>query len=259
MAKTNSDSREPEQVKALFSRVSRVYDAANRAMCAGLDSLWRKRLVGALRKGLPAESSGSASIIDVACGSGDVALETLFNIPGSSVVCADFCAPMLDSAKRKMSLADSKFPGLKISARAKFAEADCLSLPFENDSFDGATLAFGLRNFNDRRACLAEIRRVLKPGAKLHCLEVARVAKIFSPAQSIFMKWVVPAIGTLIGGNWDDYRYLGESTLKYPDNRGVEKLFLEAGFSEISIRPMMLGFVAITSACAKKDQTKITR
>ncbi len=248
MTPPDPDARNPEDVRQMFARTSKTYDAANRAMCMGLDVIWRRRLVRALLDG--AQSGGSPAFLDAACGSGDVALEILKAHPGARVTGADFCAPMLEKARKKIEGADAKYPGKSLLGRAEFVEADCEHLPFADGAFSGATAAFGFRNFENREACLKEIRRVLKGGAMFHCLEVARTKKILSPAQYAFMKWIVPAIGAAAGGRREDYLYLGESTLRYPTQPEVEQIFRNAGFERVQTRPMMFGFVAITSARA---------
>lgn len=248
MTPPDPDARNPEDVRQMFARTSKTYDAANRAMCMGLDVIWRRRLVRALLSG--AQSDAAPAFLDAACGSGDVALEILKAHPDARVTGADFCAPMLEKARKKIADADAKYPEKNLLARAEFTEADCERLPFADGTFSGATAAFGFRNFKNRTACLKEIRRVLKKGAMFHCLEVARTKKIFSPAQYAFMKWIVPAIGAAAGGKWSDYLYLGESTLRYPARPEVEQIFRNAGFDRVQTRPMMFGFVAITSARA---------
>ncbi len=235
----NPYSRKPEGVKNMFARVAKVYDPINRAMCFGLDILWRKRLVRTLLP--PERRECGAKIIDVACGSGDVSLETLIAYPAAEVVGVDFCPEMLNAAKRKLS-------GSPHCARAEFMEADCEKLPFGGESFDGATLAFGFRNFNDRQKCLLEIFRVLKPGAVMAMLEVSRGSPFIRPIQKLFMCGFVPAVARMLGGDSRDYSYLGESAMSYPPKAEVESMFAEAGFCGIRTESMGFGMVAITSA-----------
>ncbi len=234
----DASRREPDSVKAMFTRVAPFYDFINRAMTFGLDIIWRKRLVRALD--LP---EGETSVVDIACGSGDVALEVAGRYPLSKLTCSDFCAPMLEIARTKF---DKKFP-----SRAEFVEADCVSLPFDSNAFDGATVSFGFRNFKDRQSCLLEIARVLKPNAKLCILEVAKANGIFRVSQKFFMGKFVPFLASLCGGNKADYVYLAKTTLEYPNAEEVESMFARAGFENISTRPMAFGLVAITSGRKK--------
>lgn len=151
---TDPRRRNPEDVKRLFARVSARYDAINRAMCGGLDVLWRGRLAKTAAA-LARENGGGGGkkYLDIACGSGDVCARLLGEDPDCRVVGADFCPEMLALAREKCG------------SRAEFAEADCRNLPFAENSFDAATISFGFRNFADRPACLREIARVLKTGA----------------------------------------------------------------------------------------------
>jgi len=237
MQKTDAEKREPDAVKGMFARVAARYDIINRAMCFGLDVLWRRRLAASLGE-FPDGGAGT-KFADIACGSGDVALEILKRYPKANVVCADFCAPMLAEAEAKIS----KTPHC---ARAEFAEADCESLPFAAASFDGATISFGFRNFRDRKKCLTEIARVLKPNAVLAILEVSRAGAVMRPLQNFFMCTFVPLAAAALGGNRADYEYLARTTMQYPSNAEVLKMFADAGFKNGGVRKMGFGLVAIT-------------
>jgi len=242
MAKNNTpladpQTRSPSDVRAMFSRVAAFYDRINSAMTFGLDARWRRRLALELRLG------ENDRAIDIACGSGDVGLEIARTYPNAKIVCADFCAPMLELARAKF---EKKYP-----RRAEFAEADCENLPFEDASFGGASVSFGFRNFRDRQKCLREIARVLKPGARLCVLEVARARGVFRTAQKIFMGAFVPLLASLCGGARADYEYLAKSTLEFPPREEVEKMFARAGFGEVSTLPMAFGLVAIVSGVKK--------
>lgn len=227
--------REENSVKKMFSRIAPFYDAINRAMTFGLDVLWRKRLVHTLA--LP---DGKTCVADLACGSGDVAAEIAKQKPDAQIVCVDFCPPMLEAAKAKLSKKG-------FANRAEFVEADCANLPFGGEVFDGATIAFGFRNFRNRGDCLREIARILKPSAKLCVLEVCRANGIFWKIQKLFMGVFVPNVAVLFGGKRNDYVYLAETTLAYPPRTDVEKMFRDAGFENVQTRPMAFGFVSITS------------
>ncbi len=235
---TDASRREPDSVKAMFTRVAPFYDFINRAMTFGLDIIWRRRLVRALE--LP---EGESKVVDIACGSGDVALEVARKYPQAKITCSDFCAPMLDIAREKFA---KNFPN-----RAEFIEADCSNLPFESNAFSGATVSFGFRNFKDRQACLLEISRVLKPNAKLCVLEVSKANGIFRVSQKFFMGIFVPFLASLCGGNKADYVYLAKTTLEYPSAQEVEAMFGKAGFENVSTRAMAFGLVAITSGRKK--------
>lgn len=226
--------RKPENVKKMFSRVAAHYDVINRAMCGGLDVIWRKRLVNAAVSG--ARADGEKKFLDIACGSGDVCAEFLKRDASCRVTGVDFCREMLEIARKKCA-----------GERSEFVEADCQRLPFADGTFDAATISFGFRNFNDRPACLSETARVLKAGAPLCVLEVARAEGLFEPVQKFFMCSAVPKIAKLFGGESADYEYLAKTTMYYPKRTEVEKMFSDAGFKNVKTRPMAFGMVAITS------------
>ena len=189
--------RKPENVKKMFSRVAAHYDVINRAMCGGLDVIWRKRLVNAAVSG--ARADGEKKFLDIACGSGDVCAEFLKRDASCRVTGVDFCPEMLEIARKKCA------------------------------------------------GELSEIARVLKAGAPLCVLEVARAEGLFEPVQKFFMCSAVPKIAKLFGGESADYEYLAKTTMYYPKRAEVEKMFSDAGFKNVKTRPMAFGMVAITS------------
>lgn len=233
--------RDPKDVEKMFSGVAKNYDKINRAMCFGLDVLWRKKLAKVALKDF---SNASPNVIDLACGSGDVALELAKTDASAKITASDFCQEMLNVAERKSQ--DNGF-----SKRIKFLFADCQHLPFENESFNVATISFGFRNFQNRSACLTEIARVLKPSGRLAILEVARANRFLEFAQKIFMSAIVPFIATLFGGDKSSYQYLANSTLAYPKQEEVEKMFVQAGFENVKTIRMGCGLVAITTGVKK--------
>lgn len=233
----DAKKREPSEVKTMFARVASRYDLINRAMCFGLDRLWRAKLVDALLKDAPRQPD----CIDLACGSGDVALRILSDNPKARVKGVDFCAPMLEIARKKSE-------SLPADIRPEFSEGDCEHLQFGDESFDCASIAFGFRNFKNRPACIAEIFRVLKPDGKFAMLEVARANGFFAASQSVFMGKVVPAVAGMLKASREDYEYLAKTTMDYPQTSEVEKMFAEAGFKNVSTRTMAFGLVAITQA-----------
>ncbi len=218
----------------MFARVSRRYDLANRAMTFGMDVLWRKKLVDKLLDGNP---SGK-KVLDAACGSGDVALEIARKFPGAEITATDFCEEMLEMAKLKLS----GFPSAKLEC------ADCSSLPFEDETFDAATMAFGFRNFKDRPACLRELFRVMKKNSKIRMLETSRAGFPLEGIQNFFMEKIAPTAASLCGGNRLDYEYLAKTTREYPEPQEVENMFREAGFLNVKTKRLGFGMVAIVSA-----------
>lgn len=235
----NSKVRNPEQVRDMFARVAPKYDLINRAMCFGLDKFWRKALA---KKAANAAAKTALPVLDLACGSGDVALEILKLNPQARVLCADLCEEMLDIAKRKIAAAG-------FEKRAEFVCTDALNMPFKDSTFCACTISFGFRNFQDRSACLKEISRVLARDGELLILEVARSPKIFAPAQKLFMCACVPLIAALCGAkNKEDYKYLAKTTMEFPHQSELFKLLENSGFKNPGCKKFAFGFVALTNS-----------
>ena len=224
--------REPKEVEKMFSGVAKNYDKINHAMCFGLDILWRKKLAKIALKDF---KNTSANVIDLACGSGDVALELAKTDASTKITASDFCNEML-------SIAEKKSHANGFSERIKFVSADCQNLPFTDNSFNAATISFGFRNFQNRNACLCEIARIL---------EVARANRFLEFAQKVFMSAIVPFIATLFGGEKSSYKYLANSTLAYPKQPEIEDMFAQAGFENVKTIRMGCGLVAITTGIKK--------
>ena len=225
---------DPVAVRATFSSVARRYDLANHVLSGGLDFLWRAKLVEW------ASSSCSGKVLDLATGSGDVAFALRRGLPEqSAIVGADFCPPMLDQARAKCERL-----GLDPIGN-QFVEEDCLSLSFEDDSFDLVTIAFGLRNLSDRARGLSEMRRVLKPGGKLIVLEFSQPSLWFRPLYYLYLRGILPWLGWLMTRDRKAYLYLGGSIASFPDREGLCAELEEAGFSAVRSLGMTFSVVAL--------------
>lgn len=235
MSSPNPEERNPESICKMFARVSPNYDRINRAMCLGLDIIWRK----ALAKKAINEGNNNLPILDLACGSGDVSLEILKRFPDKKICACDLCPQMLEIAKSKL-----ENEGLD----AEYICANAENLPFEDEKFGACTIAFGLRNFQNRKKCLEEIHRVLNKDGGLFILEVARARPIFEPVQNFFMDKAVPNIAAFFGGNKSDYAYLAKTTRSFPNRKSLESLIEECGFKNIKTQNFAFGFVALTKA-----------
>ncbi len=222
------------EVNSMFDRISGVYDRMNRVMTAGLDQSWRRRAAerARLEPGMKA--------LDLCCGTGDLALALARRVgPEGSVTGADFSRPMLGLAERKAQSA-----GL---SQVSFQWADALDLPFEDESFDAVTIAFGARNLADLDRGLAGMKRVLVPGGRLVILEITQPRR--QPLAGFFSIWfdrIVPQLGKLAGDS-PAYSYLPESVRSFPDAPALAARMDGAGFRHVRWTLLAGGIIAIHS------------
>ena len=215
------DSRPTEEkaraVQQMFSEIAPRYDLLNRLLSAGVDRSWRVAAVQVALRNNPQR------ILDLATGTGDIALLLKKVAPGAEVIGGDFAPPMLELARQK-----AKKQGLAI----KFVEADALNLPFPDNRFDAVTIAFGFRNFADYPGALKELYRVMAPGGRLCILEFPPppVGSLGLLYRFYFTK-VLPLVGGLISGNASAYRYLPESVEHFPPPEVLRTIMVSAGFS----------------------------
>ena len=214
----------------MFDRIARRYDTINTVLSAGTDSGWRRR--AARETGLAA--GGSA--LDVACGSGKLTQELAkLAGPHGRVTGIDFSPQMLEVARRD-------HPGLE------FREGDALNLPFEDATFDAATIAFGLRNLADPVRGLREMLRVVKPSGRAVVLEFVRPPRgPVGGAYRLYLRTVLPAVGGLISGDAAAYRYLSDTIDSYRTPGELGDMAMRAGWSDVRFRGLAMGTVAILS------------
>jgi demethylmenaquinone methyltransferase/2-methoxy-6-polyprenyl-1,4-benzoquinol methylase len=209
-------------VRRMFDRIAPVYDAMNRVMTAGLDRRWRRVTVAeAVRPG--------DHTLDGCCGTGDLAIAARDH--GASVVGLDFSEPMLERARRK-------------APDIEFVQGDLLALPFDDGSFDSATVGFGVRNVEDLVAGLRELRRVLRPGGRVGILEITTPRGRLAPFYRVWFDRVVPLLGKALPGG-SAYTYLPASVRRFPDVDALAKLMEEHGFGNVRYRTFAGGIVAL--------------
>ena len=228
---------DPVAVEATFSSVAPRYDLANHWLSGGIDFYWRNRLVKLAQKNKPTD------ILDLATGSGDV-LFALRKGLGDKVRLTglDFCEPMLDQARAKRTVR-----GLG-DATNQFLHGDCLALPFEDQSFDLITIAFGLRNLADRAKGLAEMQRVLRSGGRLIILEFSQPYLWFRPLYYFYLKGILPWLARWLTGDRDAYLYLGTSIAGFPNRVELCKEIEKAGFDRVETKPLTFSIVALHEA-----------
>ncbi|WP_022668126.1 bifunctional demethylmenaquinone methyltransferase/2-methoxy-6-polyprenyl-1,4-benzoquinol methylase UbiE [Desulfospira joergensenii] len=223
--------KELDFVKDMFDKIAPRYDFLNRLLSLRQDIFWRTQMVKAA--GLAPDSR----ILDVACGTCDVALEAFSRLRGrASVVGVDFSLGMLHLGKTKIS-------GTKGIA---LVNGDALNLSFRPDTFDAVFIAFGIRNIMDRKGAVEEFYKVLKPGGRLAVLELSTPEKgILRRIYLAYFRKILPMIGSLFSKDDHAYSYLPESVLKFPSAVDFSKTIKAAGFRDIRFRPMSLGIVTL--------------
>ena len=222
-----------EQVRTMFDRIAFRYDFLNRLLSFGVDVGWRKKTVRAVKADHP------AAILDLATGTGDLAIMLARKIPQAVVTGADLSPEMLEIGRRK--IAKKKIPNI-----SGLIEADAEALPFGEATFDALTVGFGVRNFGDIPAGLAEMYRVLRPGGHVYILEFAMPAgRVFGALYHFYFRRMLPFIGGVFSGEHKAYRYLQRSVEDFPYGDRFVKLMEDAGFENISQTPLTKG-LAIT-------------
>jgi demethylmenaquinone methyltransferase/2-methoxy-6-polyprenyl-1,4-benzoquinol methylase len=223
-------------VRQMFAGIAHRYDFLNHFLSASIDRRWRKIAVKRLRElvAFPA----SALYLDACSGTGDLALALHAGLKGV-VISSDFCHPMVTRANRK-------FEAAGVSRSIRSVEADTLAFPFRDQTFDALTIAFGLRNLEDPRRGLQEMRRVLKPAGVLVILEFSKpVVPVFRHVFNLYFKHVLPRLGAAISGDARAYQYLPDSVQKFPSQEKLLDLMREVGFREPGYRNLSGGIAAL--------------
>ncbi|WP_420454928.1 bifunctional demethylmenaquinone methyltransferase/2-methoxy-6-polyprenyl-1,4-benzoquinol methylase UbiE [Rubrivirga sp.] len=222
-------------VEAMFDDIAPRYDLLNRVLSFGIDVRWRKRAVAWLADGL---SGRPERLLDVATGTADLAIAAL-SLGPTEVVGVDISDGMLEGGRAKL-----RERGL--AGRVALVQGDAADLPFEDDAFDGAFVAFGVRNFEDLRAGLEGIRRVLRPGAPLVVLETSQpTAFPFKQGYRIYSRYLIPRIGQAISGNAEAYEYLPESARQFPYGEAFLAEMRAAGYTDCRARPQTFGVASL--------------
>lgn len=214
------------ETTSLFNKIAKHYDSLNTFFSFGMDKLWRKKLADQI--------ISSKLVLDIATGTGEVALETVSKLEGSQVIGLDPSIEMLGLAKRKC---DPE----QITLVQGYAE----NLPFKENEFDAITIAFGIRNTVDPLQSLREMYRVLKPGGKAAILEFTIPKnRIFAPVYLFYFKKILPLVGSFFGSE-KEYKYLSDSTSEFPQREKFLELMTQAEFNTYESIELMIGTVII--------------
>ena len=218
-------------VRRMFASIARRYDLLNAILSFGCDRGWRRFAIAQI-EGIPHES-----ILDLATGTGKIALLAAKRNPASTVVGVDFCPEMLAVAR------SSKRSSVN---RVLLIQGDALRLPFPDNTFDCITIGFALRNVTSIASLFTEMARVTKQGGKMVSLELTRPSiRVLEPLHKLYIKIVIRFIGGIISGKWEAYTYLPQSILEFPSPQEVQKVMEDAGWRKVEIHRLTFGAATV--------------
>lgn len=204
----NEHDPKKEQIEQMFNNIAPKYDLLNHLLSIGIDKLWRRRMISLVR------NHSATKILDVATGTGDVAISMARKIERSNIIGYDLSEGMLKVAQMKIEKA-------KLSSQITLIQGEAEKLPFDSDSFDAVTVAFGVRNFHNLNEGVSQMARVLRSGGALYVLEFSTPKNgVWASIYRLYMHNILPAIGSLISKDKKAYKYLPESVDEFPS---VEK------------------------------------
>ncbi len=221
-----------EQVEAMFDAIAPRYDLLNRVLSLGIDQRWRRKAVAMLGVEQPER------ILDVATGTADLALEAM-RLDPKKVVGVDISEEMLRRGREKIER-------LGLSDRIVLQRGDAEKLPFSDNQFHAALVAFGVRNFQDLDKGLAEIRRVLRPGGGLVVLEFSKPRAFpIKQAYAFYSRFILPRVGRAVSKNDGAYRYLPDSVAAFPDGEAFLERMRQAGYHDLACHPLTFGIASL--------------
>ena len=234
----NSDLSKKEQVAQMFDTISNNYDGLNRVISFGIDIKWRKKVLS-----LVAEKNPD-SVLDIATGTGDLAI-LMASTNANKIIGLDISAGMLSVGRKKIE-------ERKLSQKIEMILADSENMPFEDNSFDAITVAFGVRNFENLEKGLTEILRVLKPNGIFVILETSIPEKTpYKQGYHFYSKNILPLIGKLFSKDDSAYNYLSESASLFPYGEKLNNILKKVGFIDSVALPQTFGVATIYTASKK--------
>ena len=229
----------PGLVGAVFSNVASKYDLMNDLMSLGIHRLWKEKLISQI-------PNLGARIIDMACGTGDIAFK-IYNKGHQLGIAADLV--LADPNEDMINQAKSKAIAKNINIGIEYSVCKAENIPFEDNSFDYYLISFGIRNVTNIDVALQEAYRILKPTGKFICLEFAKITSpILQQAYKLYSMNVIPQIGKYVADNEEAYRYLSESIDLFPDQQTFKSMIFDAGFAKVKYENLTFGTAAIHSA-----------
>lgn len=220
-------------VRGMFNDIAPTYDRLNHILSLDIDRLWRKRVVQIVRK------LGAKYIMDMATGTGDLAIALAKNIEGSTIYGADFSSEMLAVAKQKIEV-------LGLTERISLTECNAEDIPLDDEAVDAATVAFGVRNFENQGKALTEMKRTIRRGGHLVVLEFSNPRfALVRWCYRLYSHYILPAIGRLVSKHATAYTYLPDSIDKFASPEAFTALLKEVGFDHIERKSLSLGIAHI--------------
>ena len=225
-----------EQVKEMFDSIAPAYDFMNRAMTFGIDKWWRAKAVKMIKAHTPHK------ILDVATGTGDLAIKLARSLKPDKITGIDLSEGMIEIGKRKVDEAN-------LNNIISLATGDCLALPFDNNTFDCITVAYGVRNFEHLDKGYQEMYRVLNEGGMLCVIELSTpTSPIIKPLYNCYSHYIIPFVGRLISKDVRAYSYLPESIAAVPQGDDMLQLMRNAGFKKCKFKRLTFGTCTIYTA-----------
>lgn len=234
----DSDLNKKQQVTKMFDTISKEYDGLNRVISFGIDVKWRNKVVALVKKTQP------ESILDIATGTGDLAIN-LTKTNAKKIIGLDISEGMLEVGRKKIT-------NKKLDETITMMVGDSENLPFDNDTFDAITVAFGIRNFENLEKGLSEILRVLKPNGIFAILETSVPSKTpYKQGYKFYTKYILPSIGKLFSKDQMAYSYLSESASVFPHGETLNNILRKIGFINVNNKPQTFGVASIYTASKK--------
>jgi demethylmenaquinone methyltransferase / 2-methoxy-6-polyprenyl-1,4-benzoquinol methylase len=228
-----SELGKKQQVANMFDKIAFRYDFLNRFLSAGIDVSWRKKAIKELRSIAP------KNVLDVATGTGDVAILTSKILHPNKITGIDISEGMLEIGKKKIGK-------LGLDTTIELQKGDSEKILFSDNTFDAITVAFGVRNYENLETGLKEMLRVLQPGGKLVILEFSKPKQVaFKGIYNLYMKTIAPGFGKMIARNRDAYQYLNDSVQQFPEGEQLLSILKGVGYKNTYLKPLTMGIATI--------------
>lgn len=243
----NQEEQKSTQVRRMFDSIAGTYDLLNHTLSFGIDKIWRRKGIAFLRPFSP------QSILDIATGTGDLAISMHRKLKARQIIGADISEGMMQVGREKVAKAG-------YSDYISFEQQDCTALTYPDHSFDAVTAAFGVRNFENIEQGIAEMYRVLKPGGHLMILEFSTPEHFpMKQLYPIYSKTVIPCIGRLLSKEKTAYSYLPASIKVVPQGKVMTDLLSRLGFTQAQVRTFTFGICSLYTGCKGASQASPTK